>query len=135
MAKSTSLLVLSGAAFIAAGALAVSTASAATSPFKAGVDADGNGHLDVEEFVMAMGEREMGRRDTNKDGQLSSAEWLGKNQGDFQKLTLERFNTDGDDVMSASEIVEVFSWVFEKRDKDSDGKLTAAEAPKFLRSS
>ncbi len=119
-------------ALLTSGLMVSASASAATPSYKAGVDPDGNGRLDQTEFVMAMGERAMRQRDTNKDGQLSSAEWLGKNKGEFQALTLERFNTNGDNIMAADEIVEVFLWVFSKRDKNGDGMLSADETPPAL---
>lgn len=107
-------------------------ATAFANDFADGVDADGNGTLSVEEFVMALGVREFSRRDTNQDNIMSADEWLGQG-GDFQQLTYDRFNTDGDEVMSASELVEVFSWIFGNRDTNNDGALTPSEAPPFLR--
>lgn len=132
MSKAFLLRKFAAAALFGTVVTVAAPAVAQSSPFKAGVDADSNGAIDVEEFVMALGEREMDRRDTNKDGRLSSEEWLGDNKGDFQKLTLDRFNTDSDGFMSAAEIVEVYTWVFGNRDKNNDGKLSVDETPKFL---
>jgi hypothetical protein len=106
-------------------------AFAASSQIDLEFDADKDGSLNVEEFVMALGEREYGRRDTNKDNVISKSEWLA-NGGDFQQLTYDRFNADADDVMSAQELVEVFVWIFSNRDKNKDGKLDPSEAPPYL---
>lgn len=108
----------------------ISPASAAPA-FKAAVDANSDGALDLDEFVMAMGDREYQRRDADRNNELSTAEWLNPG-GEFQQLTLDRFNTDGDDVMSAAELVEVFTWIFGNRDKNGDGLLSLSEAPPFL---
>lgn len=111
--------------------LPASAAAAAPSAFVGSVDRDSSGALDLEEFVMAMGEREFQRRDADRNNILSTAEWL-EPGGTFQKLTLDRFNSDGDDVMSAAELVEIFTWIFGNRDKNGDGLLSPAEAPPFF---
>lgn len=111
-------------------AIAFSTPSHAKS-FKPSLDVDQDGMLSIDEFVMAMGDREFGRRDDNRDGVMSRSEWLGGG-GNFQILTLEKFNADKDDKMSAEELVEVFTWVFDQRDNDGDRLLSPSEAPKFL---
>ena len=127
-------LPIQAGAYAAATALALSCATVSAqseSPFIPAVDTDGNGLLSQSEFVMALGDREYGRRDVNKDNIMSKEEWLGGG-GDFQKLTFERFNQDGDNVMSAKELVEVFIWIFANRDKNRDGSLDKSEAPAFL---
>lgn len=114
-----------------ASALALATPGyAQAQQLKDGLDTNGDGALNVEEFVMAMGAREFSRSDANGDNIMSVEEWL--QGGDFRKMTEERFNTDGDDIMSGGELVEIFLWVFGNRDKDKDGNLTVAEVPPFL---
>lgn len=99
-----------------------------SSVFKPGADADGDGRLSPDEFVMFMGTRELQIRDADKDGKISAVEWLGDNEGGFQRLTLDRFNADGNDEMSVDEIVRVFLWIFSNRDKNKDGFLSAEES-------
>ncbi|MCK0129280.1 hypothetical protein [Erythrobacter sp. F6033] len=112
--------------------LGFATAAAAdTGGFKDSVDANGDGALSLDEFVMAMAERDYGRFDVNKDDRITIAEWTVAG-GDFQTLTAERFNADSDDEMSAAELVEVYSWIFGNRDKDRNGALAPSETPPFL---
>ena len=99
--------------------------------FRDGIDSDASGALDIEEFVMAMGDREFRMHDTNGDDVMTAEEWLVEG-GDFRQLTLDRFNTNGDDEMSADEIVEVFLWIFGNRDTNNDALLSPSEAPPFF---
>lgn len=114
-----------------AGCLLLAVPVAAQSQFKGGLDTDGDGALSIEEFVMAMGDRDLGRFDTNGDQRISVSEWT-HTGGKFQADTAARFNADGDEYMSADELVQIYLWIFGNRDKNKSGTLTPSEAPSFL---
>lgn len=122
---------LGAPAMVKSSVAAPHSSAGASSPFKPGVDGDVDGRLSPAEFVMFMGTRELQIRDADKNGKISVTEWLGSNDGGFQKLTLDRFNADGDDEMSPDEIVRVYLWVFSNRDKNKDGHLSSDESPPF----
>ena len=114
-------------------ALSLALGSAAYSKLNPAADVDGNGVISAEEFILFNGEKDQRQRDANKDGVLSAEEWKGKSTAGFRHITWDRFNTDGDNTLSASEIVEVYLWTFTQRDKNKDGKLTGGEIPKSFK--
>lgn len=119
------------AGFSALALYAAPAAQAASPAYKAGIDANGDGQLTLEEFVMAMAERDFKRFDKDGDNVMTVAEWV-SNNGEFQIISRDRYNKDGDEIMSANELVEVYTWIFGNRDKDKSGQLTLAETPDFL---
>lgn len=114
-----------------AGGLALSTPAFAKASFKSSLDANGDGALSLEEFVMGMAERDHRRFDRDKNDMMSVAEWTASG-GEWQLESARRFNADGDDVLSADELVAIYSFIFKNRDKDKDGKLSLSESPTFL---
>ncbi|APG62035.1 hypothetical protein LPB140_03505 [Sphingorhabdus lutea] len=121
------------AAFISPAAAQTSSGAGKGSAFLAQADVNSDGLLSLDEFILFQGEGEMQRRDRNKDNILSKAEWIGEGAADsFYQISFDKFNANGDDIFSADEIVDVFTWAFGNRDSNKDGFLSPAEAPKTL---
>lgn len=108
---------------------ALTIGSAATADIKPKADTDGNGNLSLEEFVIFSAEKDMRQRDRNKDGAMSTDEWVGKSTKGYRNAAMSKFNKNGDAKMSTDEMVDVYSWTFGNRDKNKDGKLAGAEIP------
>ena len=114
------------------GATALMMASQASAEtFKPGVDADGNGELSVEEFVLGHAEFDLGRFDENKDGVLAIQEFL-KVDSRWHHMLVDRFNKDNDGEFSSEELVDMYLFMFTNRDKDESGTISIEEAPRGL---
>ena len=108
-------------------------AIAADDDFNSGFDKDNDGRVSLEEFVLFMAERDVRMLDKNGDNKLSADEWVGPEKLKYRAQTLKKFNADKNDEMNADEIIQVYLWTFERRDKNGDGVLTRDELPHFMR--
>lgn len=119
-----------GAVFAAAMLLPV---PAVAQEFRSGLDTNGSGDLDQNEFVMGFATMDMKRYDTNKDEKLTIAEFTEKDTP-YKQTLVKKFNKDKDDAFSPTELVEMYLSIFAARDKDKSGTVTPAEAPgQFLK--
>lgn len=96
---------------------------------KKGMDGDGDGLLSLTEYVMFAAESELKQRDKDRDGVISKSEWMGPKASKWQATLWKKFNANKDEEMSASELVEVHSHIFNVRDKNEDGMLQIKEVP------
>lgn len=116
------------AAALAASALLTATPAQAQE-IRANLDTDGNGELNAEEFVMAFYMFDMKRFDKDEDGVMTTAEFTAPDNKWLNNLN-KRFNTDADpNTLSDDELVQVYLFIFNNRDKDENGAISAAEAP------
>ena len=110
------------------GSALLAATPAAAQEFRPGVDADGDGMLSAEEFVMGFANMDMRRYDQNKDEVLTIAEFTEKDSK-YKQMLVKKFNKDKDDSFSATELVEMYLSIFKNRDKDGSGGVTPEEAP------
>ena len=106
----------------------VAAAPATAQEFRPGVDSNGDGVLDQDEFVIWFASVDMKRYDTNKDEVLSIAEFTEKDSK-FKQQQVKKFNKDKDESFSAPELVEMYLATFKNRDKDGSGTISVDEAP------
>lgn len=99
-------------------------------------DADKNGEITLEEFTKVATER-FTAADADKNGQLTVAEV----SAEIQKMRneqmaarmIERFDGNGDGVLTAEEAQSAQKKVFALLDRNDDGKIAANERPKMGR--
>jgi len=99
-------------------------------------DADKDGTVTAAE-INAETERRMSGNDANGDGALSLEEF----QGVWMEMirsrmvdAFQRFDDDGDGVITKAEVDEKTSWMMSRMDRDGDGKITREEQrPRFRR--
>ena len=99
-------------------------------------DADKDGTITAAE-IDAETERRLSGNDANGDGALSLEEF----QGVWMEMlrnrmvdAFQRFDDDGDGVITKAEVDEKTSWMMSRMDRDGDGKITREEQrPRFRR--
>ncbi|RVU33673.1 hypothetical protein EOI86_21190 [Hwanghaeella grinnelliae] len=99
-------------------------------------DTDKDGTVTAAE-INAETERRMSGNDANGDGALSLEEF----QGVWMEMlrnrmvdAFQRFDDDGDGVITKAEVDEKTSWMMSRMDRDGDGKITREEQrPRFRR--
>ena len=97
------------------------------------LDLNGDGMLDLEEYVMAQAQPEMNVFDANDDEIMTVEEFTAKGNANWRAQLLRRFNADGNDVMDVNELVEMCVWMFGNTDKDQSGMLTLDELPGHMK--
>ncbi len=96
------------------------------------MDTNGDGAVTQAEIDAKHAEK-FAEFDANKDGQLSEAEFSALEEARRQerhKAHFQRIDADGNNVVSADEFGGRSSKMFERFDKNNDGKLTADEMSK-----
>ena len=99
-------------------------------------DADKDGTVTAAE-INAETERRISGNDANGDGALSLEEF----QGVWMEMmrsrmvdAFQRFDDDGNGVITKAEVDEKTSWMMSRMDRDGDGKITREEQrPRFRR--
>lgn len=100
------------------------------------LDADHDGAVTADEFAKGQKERFVSR-DTDKDGQLGPDEVVFTRGGksgspDRGDRFVKRYDTSADGRVTKEEFETGQRAWFAKRDKDGDGKIGKAEAPRFF---
>ncbi len=98
-------------------------------------DADKNGEITLEEFTKVATER-FTSADADKNGQLTvaevSAEIEKMRSARMASHMIERFDGNGDGVLTAEEAKSAQTKVFALLDKNDDGKIAANERPRHM---
>lgn len=101
------------------------------------LDTNGDGKVSLDE-INAEQTRLIGAADVDGDGKLSVDEFRRRGWW-FQKLhtttLFDLMDANGDQTLSAEEITSPSARWFKRYDKDSDGGVTPAEVPHFMRGS
>lgn len=101
------------------------------------LDADKDGNISSAEFLKEQQER-FARRDANGDGRITAEELVNGRRGraaspdDRADRYIKRFDADGDGKVTSAEVESGQREWVQKRDKDGDGRLSSGEAPRFF---
>jgi Ca2+-binding EF-hand superfamily protein len=97
------------------------------------LDSDRSGDITFEEFSAAMKSR-LGEADKNQDGKMSVAEIaqeIEKMRAErIARRLVERFDSDGDGMLTAAEINSRQRKLFALLDRNDDGKVVKDEMPR-----
>lgn len=115
--------------------MVVIAAPASAQTFKAGVDANGDGQLDVAEYVAAVSALDMVRFDVNGDGSVTAAEFGESNQRPANRTAqlVRKYDANKDDILQLSELMAMNEDFFSTRDKDGNGSVSVSEVNPELR--
>ncbi len=110
--------------FVAGDTAAFAKETTATCPaFKAAIDADNDGTLDLSE-AKAAASKLFDTRDTDKDGSVTAKEL----QGRLSKKDLAAGDPDKDGTLTKDEYLAIVESRFKAADPDTSGKIDCKEA-------
>ena len=97
------------------------------------LDTDDSGDITFEEFAAAIKSR-IGDADANSDGKMTVEEIAAEIQKmraeRMARRIIERFDTDGDGMLTAAEIESRQKKMFALMDRNDDGKIVKDEMPR-----
>ncbi len=102
---------------------------ASAQSFKDGVDTNGDGGLDMAEFVSALTAVDLVRYDVNGDGSVTVKEFGDSNARPAKrtKNLVRRYDDNKDGILQESEFMKMNEMFFDQRDKDGNGSISAME--------
>lgn len=102
---------------------------ASAQSFKDGVDTNGDGSLDMAEFVSALTAVDLVRYDVNGDGSITVEEFGESNArpASRTKNLVRRYDDNKDGILQESEFMKMNEMFFDQRDKDGNGSISAME--------